>query len=159
MEGNDVMRLEADNKTDSRSEFKAVGSKRIDVEIISRNIEFHVAVRRRLLDACPNNWMHTEEASGFGENAADAEADAAAFADVIGELLAVALEKKFKCGHFSCKAIDKDAECVFDWGLVGKPTKAVALPAATTKKHQIEVKGKWESKQKIGFGCFCYKDA
>ncbi len=46
---------------------------------------------------------------------------------------------------------------MFDWGLIGKPTAAVQLPATTTKKHKIEVKGKWESKQKIGFGCFCFK--
>jgi hypothetical protein len=101
--------------------------------------------------------MHTDDASGFGDTAAEAEADAATFADVVGALLAVQYEKTFQCGKFSCEA--NGAECVFDWGLIGTPTKAVQLPAATTKKHQIAVKGKWESKQKMGFGCFCFRDA
>ena len=130
-----------------------VGSAQFDVEAISENIGILAAAHRYMLSPCANNWQMTEEVSGFGDNAADAEAKAAALAEAVGALLVPVYAKRLDCESHSCKA--EAAKCVLDWGLIGKPTPAVELPAATTKIHKVEVKGKWESKQKFYFGCFC----
>jgi hypothetical protein len=153
VERHNVTHPESRIKEVIRLEPVRVGSEQFDVEAMSENIGFLAAVRRYVLTPCPNNWQLTQEVSGFGDNAAGAEAEAAAIAEKVGEILAPVYEKELSCESCSCKI--EAAKCVFDWGLIGKPTPAVALPAATTKKHKVEVTGKWESKQKIGFGCFC----
>jgi hypothetical protein len=143
--------------TEPGHELRKIGLTEIDIEALTKHRHLYSIIRIHLAAACPDNWGDTDVFTGYGTSAATAEAAAVTIAELVGGLMAGDAEKRYNCPQFNCP--NKSAACVFDWGLIGKPTPAVELPTTTTKKHNIEVKGKWESSQKIGFGCFCFRDA
>jgi hypothetical protein len=144
--------------TDIRHELQRAGLTEIGLEALTIHPHLYAIIRLHLSAPCPDDWVTSEFITGYGHTAADAEAEAAKLAQVKGAFTAVDIEKIFKCGRFNCPVLEQ-SKCMFDWGLIGKPSAAVELPEVTTKKHGIKVKKQWESSQEVGYGCFCIWDA
>jgi hypothetical protein len=143
--------------TELGHEFQKIGLTEIDFEALIIHHHLYILLRKQQSEACPDNWMNIRVHYGHGKTAAEAEDNAVQLAELSGTTTQDALEKLYKCEKFACP---KDGGgCTFDWGLIGKPTPAVELGACTTKKHGINVTKRWESSQKVGYGCFCFKDA
>ena len=138
------------------SEFVQAGLGQHDIETASAHAKLLIQLSQSL-EPCPNRWVVTELVSGYGHNADEAEKKARDLAKAYGKLKSEELNKQ-NCEKYSC---EEEGNCVFGWGLIGKPTKAVKLEDTTTEPDDdgdtIEVKDQWESQQKIGYGCFCKK--
>ncbi len=75
------------------SEAAQIGSTHVEVAAHARTIEV-LATIRRLMRPCADNWQLSQEITGFGDTAADAEADVVEIAELFAELVLPQYEKQ-----------------------------------------------------------------